>query len=100
MQNINCVKSVCITILQLLGHTDYQGLNLFNPKAILLVADWRIGANFEPCPHLTLTYNILSGHISATVRIWIAATDYYMYVYIIMIFLLTAILQLINFTAS
>ena len=32
--------------------------------------------------------------------IWIAATDYYMYFYIIVLFLLTAILQLINFTAS
>ena len=30
--------------------------------------------NFEPC--LDLTYNILSGHISATVRICIAANDY------------------------
>ena len=32
--------------------------------------------------------------------IWIAATDYYMYFYIIVLFPLTAILQLINFTAS
>ena len=32
--------------------------------------------------------------------IWIAATDYYMYFYIIVLFSLTAILQLINFTAS
>ena len=32
--------------------------------------------------------------------IWIAATDYYIYFYIIMLFPLTAILQLINFTAS
>ena len=32
--------------------------------------------------------------------IWIAATDYYMHFYIIMLFPLTAILQLINFTAS
>ena len=31
---------------------------------------------------------------------WIAATDYYMHFYIIMLFPLTAILQLINFTAS
>ena len=30
----------------------------------------------------------------------IAANDYYMYFYIIVLFLLTAILQLINFTAS
>ena len=32
--------------------------------------------------------------------IWIAATDYYMYFYIIVIFPLRSILQLINFTAS
>ena len=32
--------------------------------------------------------------------IWIAATDYYMHFYIIMLLLLTAILKLINFTAS
>ena len=32
--------------------------------------------------------------------IWIAATDYYMYFCIIVLFPLTAILQLINFTAS
>ena len=31
--------------------------------------------------------------------IWIAATDYYMHFYIIVLFPLTAILQLINFTA-
>ena len=32
--------------------------------------------------------------------IWIDATDYYMYFYIIVLFPLTAILQLINFAAS
>ena len=32
--------------------------------------------------------------------IWIAATDYYMDFYILVLFPLTAILQLINFTAS
>ena len=32
--------------------------------------------------------------------ICIAATDYYMYFYIIMLFALTAILQFVNFTAS
>ena len=31
---------------------------------------------------------------------WIAAIDYYMHFYIIVLFPLTAILQLINFTAS
>ena len=32
--------------------------------------------------------------------IWIAETDYYMYFYIIVLFPLTSILQLINFTMS
>ena len=32
--------------------------------------------------------------------IWIVATDYYMHFFIIVLFPLTAILQLINFTAS
>ena len=32
--------------------------------------------------------------------IWIAATDYYMYFYIIVLFPLTAILQIIKFIAS
>ena len=32
--------------------------------------------------------------------IWLAATDYYMHFYIIVLFLMTAILQLINFTGS
>ena len=31
---------------------------------------------------------------------WITATEYYMYFYIIVLFPLTSILQLINFTAS
>ena len=33
-------------------------------------------------------------------KTWIAATDYYIDFYIIVLFLLTSILQLINFTAS
>ena len=32
--------------------------------------------------------------------VWIAATDYYVYVYIIVLFLLTTILQLIAFIVS
>ena len=32
--------------------------------------------------------------------IWIAVTDYYMYIYLIVLFLLAAILPFINFTAS
>ena len=38
-------------------------------------------------------------HLSV-MDIWIAATDYYVHFYIIMLFPLTAILQLINFTGS
>ena len=70
------MKCACITILQLLGQTHWQSLNLFNLKTFLSVADGLISANFKPCLDLTLIYNILSGHISATVRIWIAAADY------------------------
>ena len=33
-------------------------------------------------------------------NLWIAATDYYMHFYKIVLFLLTAIIQLINFTSS
>ena len=33
-------------------------------------------------------------------EIWIAAADYYMYFYIIVLYPLTAILELLNFTAS
>ena len=32
--------------------------------------------------------------------IWIAITDYYIYFYLILLFLLVVVLQLINFTAS
>ena len=32
--------------------------------------------------------------------IWIAVTDYYMYFYVIVLFPVTSIFQLINFTAS
>ena len=37
--NSSCAKCVCITVLQLLGQTDWQDLNLFNPIAFLSVAD-------------------------------------------------------------
>ena len=43
---------------------------------------------------------IFKTYFSCDKDIWIAATDYYMYFYIVMPFPLTAILQLINFTAS
>ena len=43
---------------------------------------------------------ILETCFSCDQDIWIASTDNYMHFYIIMLFPLTAILQLINFTAS
>ena len=43
---------------------------------------------------------IFETSISYDKDIWITATDYYMYFNIIVLFPLTAILQLINFTAS
>ena len=43
---------------------------------------------------------VCSTAIFETSFIWIAATDYYMHFYIIVLFPLTAILQFINFTAS
>ena len=40
---------------------------------------------------------IFETHFSYDKDIWITATDYYMYFYIIVLFPLTVILQLINF---
>ena len=98
MQIIIQLCEMCLCSHLTASRTDCQGL--FNPKAFLSVADWQIGAYFELCLHLTLTYNILSGHMSETVRILFAATDYCTYLYIIVISPLTAVLQLINFAAS
>ena len=39
-------------------------------------------------------------HLSLMTKIWIGATVYYVHFYINVLFPLTAILQLINFTAS
>ena len=53
--------------------------------------------------HHDVTFNFDSAkivHLQYLRHILIAATDYYMHFYIIMLFPLTAILQLINFTAS
>ena len=61
--------------------------------------------------HHRVTFNFGSGKVcspaifetcfSDTKDIWIVATDYYMYFYIIVLFpLIAAIVQLINFTAS
>ena len=43
---------------------------------------------------------IFETRVSQDKAIWIATTDYYTYFYIIVIFPLTSVLQLINFTAS
>ena len=48
-----------INTLQLPGQRDWQGLNLFDPKAFLSVVDRRIDANFKPCLDLTVTYKCL-----------------------------------------
>ena len=55
------------------------------------------------CDHFALakcSAAIFETSFSYDKDIWITATDCYMHFYIIMLFLLTAILQLINFTAS
>ena len=62
------------------------------------------------CVHHGVTFNFGSAKVcspaifetffSYTKDIWIAATDYYLHFYIIVLFPSTAILQLINFTAS
>ena len=50
---------------------------------------------------LTISFKILSvKSFSYDKDIWIALTDYYMHFYIIVLFPLTAIFQLVNFTAS
>ena len=59
--------------------------------------------------HHGLTFNFASAKLCSPALfetdfsydkdIWIAATDYYMYFYIIVLFPLTAVVQLINFTA-
>ena len=60
--------------------------------------------------HLGVTFNFGSAKVCSPAifetsfshdkDIWIAATDYFMNFYIIVLFPLTPILQLINFTAS
>ena len=54
-----------------------------------------------------MTFNFCSAKVCSSALfvsydkdIWIAATDYYMHFYIIVLFPLTAILQLISFTDS
>ena len=60
--------------------------------------------------HHGVTFNIGSAKVCSPVILetsfsydkdkWVSATDYYMHFYMIVLFSLTAILQLINFTAS
>ena len=60
--------------------------------------------------HQGMTFNIGSAKICSPAifetrfsydkDIWVAATDYYIYFYIIVLFPLSAILQIINFTSS
>ena len=54
--------------------------------------------------HHSVTFNLGSAKVCLPAifetYIWIAASDYYMYFYLILLFPLTDILQLINFTAS
>ena len=57
--------------------------------------------------HNFVTFSFGSAKVCSPARfetcfkdIWIAATDCYMYFYTIVLFPLTSILQLINFTAS
>ena len=54
--------------------------------------------NFDPAE--VCSPAIFETCLSYDKDIWIAATDYYVYVYIIVLFLLTTILQLITFTVS
>ena len=50
------------------------GSKSFQPKSI----SGGLALISNPAFDLTLTYNILSGHILATIMIWIAATHYYL----------------------
>ena len=58
------------------------------------------GVTFNFAPAKVCSPAIFETCSSYDKDIWIAATDYYMLFYIIVLFPLTDILQLINFTAS
>ena len=58
------------------------------------------GVTFNFCSAKVCSPAIFKTCFSYDRDIWIAATDYYMYFYIFVIFPLTVILLLINFTAS
>ena len=57
------------------------------------------GVIFNFCSAKVCSPAILETSFSYDKDVWIAATDYYMHFYIIMLFPLRAILQLISFTA-
>ena len=57
------------------------------------------GMTFNFCPTRVCSPAIFETSFSYDKDIWIAATDYYMHFYIIVLFPLTAILQFISFTA-
>ena len=58
------------------------------------------GVNFNFGSAKVCSPAIFETYFSYDKDIWIVATDYYMYFCIILLFPLTASLQLINFTAS
>ena len=59
-----------------------------------------LGSARMPClRHIYFTFTLFFTFILHR-EIWIAATDYYMYFYLIVLSSLTAILKLVNFTAS
>ena len=58
------------------------------------------GVTFNFGPAKVCSRVIFETCLSYDKDIWIAAIDYYVYVYIIVLFLLTTILQLITFTVS
>ena len=59
---------------------------------------WPLALALPKCVHLPYLRHV--SPMKKIKDIWIAATNYYIYFYIIVLFPLTSILQLINFTAS
>ena len=58
------------------------------------------GVIFDLGPAKVCSPAIFETYFSYDKDIWIAVTDNYMYLYLLVLFLLVAILQSINFTAS
>ena len=57
------------------------------------------GVIFNLCSAKVCSLAIIKTYFSYDKGIWSAVTDYYLYLYLIVLFLLVAILNLINFTA-